>query len=227
MCGRYALDAPRSQLCRRFSLDQCVELAPRYNIAPGSEIPVIRQSPAGLRVLHLLRWGLLPQWAKDQSLGTTLINARGESLAAKPAFRDAFRRRRCLIPASGFYEWRAAATQGVTRKQPCYISLKSAETMALGGLWEAWTSPAGDVVRSCCIVTIGANQLLRPIHQRMPLILPPEHWQAWLAAAADQVGMLIQPLPGSELQVWPVSHRVGKATENDPALIEACTGQPQ
>lgn len=216
MCGRYALDAPRSQLCRRFGLDECVELVARYNITPATDIPVVRQSPAGQRVVHLLRWGLVPHWAKDDSIGARLINARGESLAEKPAFRDAFRRRRCLIPASGFYEWRAAPAPGAARKQPCYISLKSAEPMALGGLWESWTSPAGEVVRSCCIVTVEANELLRPIHERMPLILAPEHWQAWLTAPVDQAGLLIRPFPGSELQFWPVSHQVTRQAAGPP-----------
>ncbi|MCB1941875.1 MAG: SOS response-associated peptidase, partial [Candidatus Accumulibacter sp.] len=119
MCGRYALEAPRSQLSRRFALDECVDFPARYNIAPASEIAVIRQSPVGERVLHLLRWGLVPHWAKDPAIGARLINARGESLSEKPAFREAFRRRRCLIPASGFYEWqRTAAAPGPARKQP-------------------------------------------------------------------------------------------------------------
>jgi putative SOS response-associated peptidase YedK len=225
MCGRYALEAPRSQLSQRFGLDECAGLPVRYNIAPGTDIPVIRQSPNGKRVLHLLHWGLLPHWerpghryplinargesvaeTKDPAIAARLINARGESVAEKPSFRDAFRHRRCLIPASGFYEWKSAATAQEARlKQPCYISLKSGEAMAIGGLWESWTSPAGKLIRSCCIVTTAANELLRPIHERMPLIIAPRDWQDWLAAPADQIAGLIQPCPGDELQVWTVS----------------------
>lgn len=222
MCGRYALEAPCSQLCRRFGLaeTESVDLPPRYNIAPGTDIAVVRQSPDGQRVLHLLRWGLLPHWAKDPRHGARLINARGESVAAKPSFRDAFRRRRCLIPASGFYEWQAASAAG-SRKQPCYISLQSGEPMAFGGLWEAWTSPAGEIVRSCCIVTTAANELMHAIHERMPLILAPKRWQEWLTTSPEQASGLIQPYPDGELQAWPVSARVGKVSEDDAALIVA------
>ena len=228
MCGRYALEAPSSRLSWRFGLDECAAVVARYNIAPATDIPVIRQSPAGQRVLHLLRWGLLPHWAKDPAIASRLINARGESLAEKPAFHDAFQRRRCLIPASGFYEWPAlAGTAAAARKQPWYISLSSGETMAFGGLWESWTAPGGDVVRSCCIVTTAANGLLRAVHERMPLILAAEHWQDWLAAGVDRAGALIQPYPEAGMQRWPVSSRVGKASEDDPALIVAISSEPQ
>ena len=132
MCGRFVLSTPPAELVSRFGLDECADFGPRYNIPPGTDIAVIRQSPAGKRVLGLLRWGLVPHWAKDPSIGARLNNARGESVAGKPSFRDAFKRRRCLIPASGFYEWKAEG--GI--KQPYYVSLKSGEAMALGGLWE-------------------------------------------------------------------------------------------
>ena len=222
MCGRYALDAPRSQLSRRFSLDDCVDLVARYNIAPASEIAVIRHSPDGQRVLHLLRWGLLPHWAKDAAIGARLINARGETLSEKPAFRDAFRRRRCLIPASGFYEWQAtAASSGAARKQPFYSSLRGDATMAIGGLWESWTAPGGEIIRSCCIVTTAANELLRPIHQRMPLIVAAEDWQNWLNASPEQAAPLIKPYPADKMQTWPVSRRVGSVSIDDPTLITA------
>ena len=226
MCGRYALEAPCSHLSQRFGLDECVDFAVRYNIAPGTDIPVVRQSPNGQRVLHLLRWGLLPHWAKDPAIAARLINARGESVAEKPSFRDAFRQRRCLIPASGFYEWKNATTAPQARlKQACYISLKSGETMAIGGLWETWTSPAGKLIRSCCIITTAANEMLRPIHERMPLIIAARDWQDWLAAPADQVAGLIRPSPGDELQAWTVSQRVGKATEDGADLIVALPGE--
>lgn len=133
MCGRFALKAPPAELVTRFDLAACADFGPRYNIPPGTDIPVIRQSPEGERVLHLLRWGLIPHWSKDTSIGAKLNNARGETVAQKPSFRDAFKRRRCLIPADGFYEWKPDGTY----KQPYYISLKSGEPMAMAGLWES------------------------------------------------------------------------------------------
>lgn len=221
MCGRYALAAPHSQLSRQFALDLCAAFAARYNIAPTSEVPVVRASPTGQRTLALLRWGLLPRWAKDPAMAARLINARVESLLERPAFREAYRRRRCLIPASGFYEWQAVAgSSGRGGKQPWYFSLKSGEAMAFAGLWESWTSPDGAMVHTCCIVTTEANALIRQIHERMPLMLPPENWQQWLAAPLAQ---LATPLPvlEAELQAWPVDRRVGRASEDDAHLIEA------
>ena len=215
MCGRFALKAPPSVLIRRFHLDECAEVQPRYNLAPGSDIAAIRRSPDGRRVLDLMRWGLVPHWAKDPDIGTRLINARGESLAGKPAFRDAFRRRRCLVPADGFYEWKA---EGRIR-QPYYFSLPSGETMALAGLWESWQAPDGSPLRSVCLVTTAANHVMAPVHDRMPVVVAPQHWEEWLAAPADPVARLIVPCGDEELQVWPVSRRINSAREDDAALI--------
>ena len=219
MCGRFVLQTPASGLVTRFGLDECADFGARYNIPPGTGIPVVRQSPHGKRVLHLLQWGLIPHRAEDRSIGARLNNARGESVAEKPSFRDAFRRRRCLIPADGFYEWR---TEGKIR-QPYYFSLASGETMAMGGLWESWRSPQGEIVRSVCIVTTGANALMAPIHERMPLIVAAEHWRAWLAASADEIRHLVAPYPASGMQAWPVSRRVSRAAEDDPGLIAAAS----
>lgn len=216
MCGRFALKAPPAELIARFGLDECAEFAPRYNIPPGTDIPVIRQSPEGRRVLHLLRWGLVPRWAKDADIGARLVNARGESIAEKPSFRDAFRRRRCLVPADGFYEWKADGRF----KQPYYVSLKSGEPMAFAGLWESWKAPDGNELRTVCIVTTGANALMQPIHDRMPVIVPPERWADWLSAPDREIRQLIQPLPPEALQAWPVSRRVNKAGPDDAGLIE-------
>ena len=216
MCGRYALDSPPTLIKARFRLDECIDFAPRYNIPPGTEIPVIRQSPEGKRVLHLLRWGLVPHWAKDPAIGNKLNNARGESVAEKPAFRDAFKRRRCLIPASGFYEWH---TEGKF-KQPYFISLKSGEPLAMAGLWESWRGPEGEILRTACIITTGPNAVMAPIHDRMPVILEPVHWAAWLAAPVDEIAGLVRPLDPEGMQAWPVSRRVSKAVDDDPALIE-------
>ena len=216
MCGRFALKAPPSELITRFVLDECVDFAPRYNIPPGTDIPVIRQSPEGKRVLHLLRWGLVPHWVKDPSIGARLNNARGESIAGKASFREAFKRRRCLVPASGFYEW---AKEG-RAKQPFYISLKSGDPMAMAGIWESWKAPDGNVLRTVCIVTTAANDVMAPIHERMPVIVSPDHWLDWLTAPVEKINSLIIHCTDGELQAWPVSRRVGKTVEEDAGLIE-------
>ena len=158
---------------------------------------------------------MLPHWAKDPTIAARLNNARGESVSDKPAFRDAFSRRRCLIPASGFFEWK---TEGKL-KQPFYISLRSGEPMALGGLWESWRSPDGSILRTACIVTVGPNPVVAPIHDRMPIILSPDTWQDWLSAPAADILPLVAPCPAALLQAWPVDRRVNKTAENDPDLI--------
>jgi putative SOS response-associated peptidase YedK len=215
MCGRFALKAPRSELVARFRLDDCVDLEPRYNIPPGTGIAAIRLSPEGRRVLHLLRWGLVPNWAQDPAIGNRLNNARSETVAVKPAFRDAFRRRRCLIPADGFYEWQ---TQGKL-KQPYFISLASGETMAMAGVWESWRAPSGEILRTCCVLTVAPNATMQPIHDRMPVIIAPEDWARWLSAAADSVMPLMRPFDVEPMQAWPVDRRVSKAGGDDAGLI--------
>jgi putative SOS response-associated peptidase YedK len=220
MCGRYALKASPAEIVAAFGLAECADFSPRYNIPPGTDIPVVRLSPEGKRVLHLLRWGLIPHWAKDPAIGAKLNNARGESVAEKPSFREAFRRRRCLIPASGFYEWQAPADGGKL-KQPFYVSLAGGQPMALGGLWESWQSPDGGIVRTCCIVTTAANELMAPIHDRMPVIVAPEHWQDWLAAPAEAALPLVAPAPASGMRAWPVNRRVSRTVDDDAGLTEA------
>ena len=217
MCGRFALKAPAAELIQRFGLAECADLKPRYNIPPGTDIAAIRLSPEGKRVLHLLRWGLVPHWAKDPSIGNKLNNARGESLTEKPSFRDAFRRRRCLIPADGFYEWSA---QGKV-KQPFYISLKSGEPMAMAGLWESWKAPDGNILRTCCVITTGPNAVMAPIHDRMPVILALEDWESWLSAPVEDIQGLVKPYPPEPMQIWSVDRRVSKVGEDDAALMRA------
>jgi putative SOS response-associated peptidase YedK len=217
MCGRFALKAPPAELVTRFGLDECADFGARNNIPPGTDIPVIRQSPEGKRVLHLLRWGLVPHWARDPGIGAKLNNARGESVAEKPSFRDAFKRRRCLVPASGFYEWK---TEGKL-KQPYYISPKDGQPMAMGGLWESWKAPDGSLLRTVCIVTVEPNAVMAPIHDRMPVIVPPEHWQDWLSAPVETIGPLVVPCCNDLLQAWPVSRRVSKTQDDDADLTEA------
>ena len=217
MCGRFALKAKPEELIRIFGLDECVDLKPRYNIPPGTDIAAIRLSPEGKRVLHLLRWGLVPHWAKDPSIGSKLNNARGETIAEKSSFRDAFKRRRCLIPADGFYEWQA---QGKV-KQPFYISLKSGEPLAMAGLWESWKSPDGEVLRTCCVITTGPNAVMEPIHNRMPVIIAPRHWQRWLSAPTEDMADLICPYPGELMSAWPVDRRVSKTVDDDEGLVRS------
>jgi putative SOS response-associated peptidase YedK len=216
MCGRFALKHTPVEIASHFSLAECADFDARFNIPPGTNIPVIRHSPEGKRVLHLLRWGLVPHWAKDPSIGAKLNNARGESVAEKPSFRDAFNRRRCLVPASGFFEWK---TEGKV-KQPYYISLRSNDPMAMGGIWESWRSPDGSILRTVCIVTVGPNAVMSPIHDRMPVILSAEHWQAWLTAPASDIQSLVAPCPADRIQAWTVSRRVNKIADDDCSLID-------
>ena len=215
MCGRFALKAPKSELIDLFELASCDDYPVRYNIAPGTDIPVIRRSPEGQRVLHLLRWGLIPHWAKDPAIGARLVNARSESVADKPAFRDAFRRRRCLVPADGFYEWKAEGKI----KQPYYFSAASDTPLALAGLWESWKAPDGAIVRTVCLLTTQANALMAPVHERMPVIVGQNDRAAWLADPAETVTALLRPYAGEDLQSWPVDRRVSRSDEDDAALI--------
>jgi putative SOS response-associated peptidase YedK len=223
MCGRYAFLTPPADIAAHFGLAQWDDYFPRYNIPPGTDIPVIRLSPEGRRVLHLLRWGLVPHWAKDPSIGARLNNARAEGMREKPSFRDAFRRRRCLIPANGFYEWK---TEGRV-KQPWYFSLRSGEPLSMGGLWESWRAPDGEVLRTCAVITTGPNAVMAPVHDRMPVIIAPEHWEDWLAAPADAVEALLAPYPAEAMQAWKVGRRVSRTTEDDAGLIEPLAEEAQ
>lgn len=215
MCGRFALKTPTSELASHFKLDEAVVVAPRYNIAPGTDIPTIRHSPEGKRVMHLLRWGLVPHWAKDPSIGNKLSNARGETVAEKPSFRDAFKRRRCLVPADGFYEWKAEGKL----KQPYYFSMKDSAPFALGGVWESWRAPNGDILRTCCLITTGPNEIMLPVHDRMPVIVSPDDFEQWLTGEQDEAKALVKPYPIEDMQTWAVSKRVSKSGEDGADLI--------
>lgn len=215
MCGRFALKAPKAALIDYFDLAACDDYPVRYNIAPGTNIPVIRLSPEGLRVLHLLRWGLIPHWAKDPAIGARLVNARSESVAEKSAFRDAFRRRRCLVPADGFYEWKSDGKV----KQPYFFSAVSGMPLALAGIWESWTAPGGDILQTVCLLTTEADELMAPVHDRMPVIIAKEHWAAWLSDPVEQVSVLLKPYPSAELQTWSVDRRVSRPVEDNAMLI--------
>lgn len=222
MCGRYALYGPKSRLSERFGVDfDVVDFAPRYNLAPMQFAPVIREHE-GARQVSLLRWGLLPSWAKDETLATKLFNARSETAAEKPSFRSAMKARRCLIPADGFYEW-AKTDSG---KQPYYIHLASNEPMAMAGLWEHWRAPDDETLETFTILTTDANERIRPLHERMPVILPFETWGLWLNAARTpaQLHPLMAPLPSGMLALHPVGKAVGNARIDRPDLIESLAG---
>lgn len=220
MCGRYFQQRPTAEVAAYFeAVNATPNLAPNWNRAPTQDGLVLRRHPeTGARHLDALRWGLVPRWAKDPSVGSRMINARSESLAEKPAFREAFARRRCLVAADGFYEWR---TEG-RAKQPFAVAMADGSPMALAGLWEGWRAPDGEALRTFTIVTGEANGKLSAMHHRMPVILAREDWPAWLGEAeADEAELrgLLRPCPSEWLAVWPVSPRVNKVTENDPGLL--------
>jgi putative SOS response-associated peptidase YedK len=212
MCGRFTLTTHLGAIAKRFGVSRFLEEArhaPRYNVAPTQTVIVV--SDDGTRHLAEMRWGLIPSWAKDVAMGNRMINARAETVATKPAFRAALRKRRCLIPADGFYEWQKRGLG----KQPVYIILKSREPFGFAGLWESWTSPEGEEVRTCTIITTEASELLKPIHDRMPVILTSEAEAVWLDAAIQEPGALLpllKPYPADEMEWYPVSTRV-----NNPA----------
>lgn len=216
MCGRYLLRAPLDLLQRAFRFGERPNLAPRYNIAPTQTVPIVRRARGGEgRELALVRWGLVPAWAKDLSIGSRMINARAEGIATKPAFRAAFKARRCLVPADGFYEW--AKLDG--RKQPMLIRLRSGEPFAFAGLWEIWRSPDGPL-ETCAIVTTEPNAVTAPIHNRMPVILDPDDYNRWLDPSRPGGEELLRPCPAEWLEAYPVSPKVNSPRNDAAELIE-------
>ena len=223
MCGRFTLRTPAHRLAEAFGVDALPNLAPRYNIAPTQDVVAIRHADDG-RELTMLRWGLIPGWAKDPAIGARMINARAETVAEKPSFRAAFRQRRCLVAADGFYEWRKTAEAPKAPKQPYYIRLASGEPFAIAGLWERWRDPAGETVESCTLITTEANPELASIHHRMPVILAPADYDAWLEphpASAAALHDLLRPYPGAEMVAFPIGRHVNNVRNDDPACIEA------
>ena len=209
MCGRFTLAIDPETLQSRFiiSSETFLEHLPRYNIAPQQLVPVIIQRDGG-RTPELMRWGLIPFWAKDASIGNKLINARAETLAEKPSFKRSFKRRRCLIPADGFYEWRKG---GGGKKTPVRIMLKSEAPFAFAGLWDAWQPPEGDKISSFTIITTEPNELIKPIHHRMPVILRAEDEDAWLNPEMQDTNHLtafLKPYPAEKLRFYEVSELV-------------------
>jgi putative SOS response-associated peptidase YedK len=222
MCGRFALYSAAERLEGQFRLPLSFPIAPRYNIAPSQPVLAIRTvRETGTREWTHFQWGLVPAWAQDPKIGHRLINARAETLAEKPAFRNALRYRRCIIPADGFYEWRK---QG-NRKQPYFIRHRDGKLLALAGLWEYWQGADGSELQTCTIITTGANALIRPLHDRMPAILPDDAYERWLEptvqrADTQQWLSLLRPAPDDALIAYPVSPRVNDPTYDDPQLIE-------
>lgn len=221
VCGRFTLSSAPDLLARHFDLERAPELAPRFNIAPTQAIATVCAPVAGgRRQLLLRRWGLIPRWAKDPSIGSRMINARAETVAEKPAFREAFRLRRCLVPADGFYEWAA----GSSPRQPYHIRLADGSPFAMAGLWERWAPPGGEAIESCTLITTRANERLAGVHDRMPVILEPESYGPWLDPELREAGPLLpllRPLSGERITLGAVSRRV-----NDPRCDDASCAEP-
>ncbi|HEY8562294.1 MAG TPA: SOS response-associated peptidase [Pyrinomonadaceae bacterium] len=222
MCGRFTNNAKERDIEQEFKVGKLnsVTFAARYNIAPSQIIPAVTEAN-GERAVNEFRWGLVPAWAKDDAIGNKLINARAETLAEKPSFKNAYAKRRCIIPASGFYEW---AKKGDGKKQPFYFYLKDKPVFGFAGLWEEWTDrETGELLETCTIITTEANACLEPVHDRMPVILKPEDYDQWLdekEKKTERLQTLLVPYPAAEM----ASHAVGKAvntpTYNSPELIE-------
>jgi putative SOS response-associated peptidase YedK len=223
MCGRFALTTSGATLAEEFEVDttstkMMSALGPRYNIAPTQPVVAVRLEPkSGERELVFFQWGFIPAWAKDPKIGARMINARSESVAEKPAFRAAFKRRRCLIPADGFYEWQRQDG----KKQPLYIHSSNNHVFAFAGLWETWQGADGSEIDSCTILTTEANDLVRPIHDRMPVIIEPDDYNLWLEPDPDpkQAYHLLRPYPAEKMAVYPVSTRVNSPKYDDLECI--------
>jgi putative SOS response-associated peptidase YedK len=215
MCGRFRLSRRKQAIQEYFDTTEEVDWEPRYNIAPSQNIGIIRQDrEKPERHFSLARWGLIPYWAKDPSIGYELINARSETVTAKPSFQEAFERRRCLIPADGFYEWKRVGTA----KQPFHFSLQNDSLFAFAGLWDRWKDTSGQVVESFSILTTTANSLLADVHDRMPVILNPEHYDLWLDPGfrrVDALKELLNPFDAILMRRYDVSTRVNNVTNDD------------
>ena len=220
MCGRFVLSLTAVELQLALPwLTVPAQLIPRYNIAPGQPVAVVPND--GRHRVDLFNWGLIPSWAQDEKIGYRLINARAETLADKPSFRSAFRRRRCLIPADGFYEWQTASA--AKTKIPMLIRLRSGEPFAFAGLWEEWHATDGSQILSCTIITTTPNELLAPIHNRMPVIVPPAAYEQWLDPAEQRpqsLQPLLAPYPAEQMEAHAVSREVNSPKNDYPALLE-------
>jgi putative SOS response-associated peptidase YedK len=214
MCGRFAFYSPSEATAALFGVNDSLEVEPRYNIAPTQYVAAIRHGESETRELTMLRWGLIPSWAKDPAIGNRMINARAETVAEKPSYRAAYRRRRCLVLADGFYEWHTEAAG----KVPYYFSLASGQPFAFAGLWESWQSKTSDdSIQSATLITTAANEFTQPLHNRMPVVLEPETADRWLAGDDDLIDEVAES--GPRMRVWPVDRRVNNARNEGADLI--------
>ena len=217
MCGRYAITTAPEAIRALFRYLEQPNFPPRYNVAPTQPVPIVRMAE-GKRQLALVRWGLIPAWVKDPRAFSLLINARGESVLDKPAFRNAMKYRRCLFPADGFYEWKREGE----KKRPYFVRLKSGEPMAFAGLWESWMGPNGEEQETAAIVTTTASRSIAHIHDRMPVIVPPEAFDFWLDPKVDAqtASAVIQPARDALLDCYEVSSAVNRTANDSPELLE-------
>ncbi len=223
MCGRYTLTVSGRVLAELFELEAEPALAPRYNIAPSQQVPLVRLGADGRRQWAEARWGLVPSWAREVDAGARMINARAETAADKPAFRTAVRRRRCLLPADGFYEWQAVAGG----KQPHLIRFSDGRPFAFAGLWELWQPPGAEPLLSCTILTTTPNPVVAALHDRMPVILPPERHGEWLEPGElgrERLAELLVPCPAAGMEAFPVSRRVNNPRADDEACAARVDG---
>jgi len=219
VCGRITLTSSGEELAEQFGLEIAPELQPRYNIAPSQDIATVRVEGEGLRVCRFERWGLIPAWAKDPPRGSGLINARAETVADKPSFRAALRRRRCIVPADGFYEWVGKGRE----RRPHWFRMRDGALLAIAGLWESWTGPEGLEVESCAVITTEANSEMRRFHHRMPALLAPSDHACWLDPGERdpaRVLPLLAPCPSDWLTAVEVSRHVNSPRNDDPLCIE-------
>ncbi len=218
MCGRFALLAPGDSLAEQFHLTDTPTLAPRYNIAPTQPVAAVRLADhTHERELVLFHWGLIPSWSKDIKRGARMINARAETASEKPSFRAAFKRRRCLIPSDGFYEWQKLGRE----KQPMYIHAQDGKLFGLAGLWEVWQSADGSLIESCAILTTEPNELMAPIHNRMPVIIEPGEYGMWLEPGPhpEDARHLLRPYPAAKMHAYPVSSHVNSPYNDTPQCM--------
>ena len=218
MCGRFTETKTAKLVAEHFAAQQVkFDFGPRYNIAPSQDIAVVTMNRNGERVLDGYHWGLIPSWAKDESIGNKMINARAETVGEKPSFKNALKRRRCLIPADGFYEWEKVGKS----KVPHHIRLREGELFAFAGLWEEWQAPDGKPLRSCTIITTTPNELTEKIHNRMPVILPPDLEEAWLDSGLEPEAALamLRPYDARQMEEYIVDRKVGNAAYDAPDLV--------
>ena len=227
MCGRFTLTTPPSVLVRELELEAPPDLAPRYNAAPGQDVATLWHPSGAPRALRLRRWGLVPHWARDPRIGARLVNARAETAASKPAFREALRLRRCLVPADGFYEWSAGSGRGP--RVPYHVALAGGSLFAIAGLFERWRAADGAWLETCTLLTVPSNEEVRRLHDRMPALLPRAAWAPWLDPEQRDAApalALLAPWSGEPLVARPVGRRVNDVANDDPECLEPPTLGP-